>query len=395
MSKRNFYIPIHTDVANVRLPLKIGAIVALVALLLSPTDFNTLAHAAVVSQTPAAIATTETKPVLNPAISPIDTEQEIRALMTSHLFNPALLQSPMARQHLLKQQQLAAESQDLGDFVGKFNQLWRDGPWSHMQLAPRRIPAAQMATFVNNMDAGPDAVQLRWIGTIPVLTVNTMMGKDTIQNIHQAFVQLQQTKAHQLIIDIRSNKGGAFAVKPLVEHLLTQPVEAGVFVSGQWYSQHQQAAPDFQEIANTPFWQQWDMQSFWQALLSQPLVRIRFSPAQPVFLGDVWLLTSHKTASAAEMAVAALQQANRVTVIGERTAGEMLSQTMFDLKGDLQLSLPIATYIAHQYGPIEGNGLEPDIHVPADQALQRALALAGQASAISTKATQLTYTDKD
>ena len=123
------------------------------------------------------------------------------------------------------------------------------------------------------------------------------------------------------------------------------------------------------------------MPAFWQALVSQPLVRIRFIPEQPVFAGQVWLLTSRKTASAAEMAVAALQQAARVTVIGEQTAGEMLSQTMFDLAGDLQLSLPIATYIANQYGPIEGHGLVPDINVPANQALTRALALAEAANA--------------
>lgn len=373
MSKRSFFNLNHTVAANAWQSLKRCG---LAALLLTQTGNNAFAQTTAVKQTTAIAEAVSTK-----ATSPIETEREISVLLRQHLFDPSLLQSEAAHQHLLKQQQLAAQSKDLADFVGKFNQLWRDGPWSHVQLSPRQIPAAQMANFVDNMNVGPDAVQLRWTGKIPVLTVNTMMGNDTIQHIHQAYVQLQQASAQQLIIDLRHNKGGAFAVKPLVGHLLNQPVEGGVFVSRRWYEKQPYLSPDAQAVNATPVWQQWNMPAFWQALVSQPLVRIRFIPEQPVFAGQVWLLTSRKTASAAEMAVAALQQAARVTVIGEQTAGEMLSQTMFDLAGDLQLSLPIATYIANQYGPIEGHGLVPDINVPANQALTRALALAEAANA--------------
>ena len=385
MSKRSdTYI---SPTKSIRRTLKICSTAAL---LLSHPGFSTVAYAAELPQTPPSQIAR-----LTTTVTPVEIEQQISALISQQLFDPALLQLATTKQHLLQQQQLAAQSKDLADFVHQFNQLWRNGPWSHVQLGPRRIPANQMAAFVDQMDAGPDAVKLSWLGAVPVLTVNTMLGKNTMQQIPQAFVQLQQAGAKQLIIDLRHNKGGAFAVKPLVEHLLPQPLEGGVFVSRHWYTKSQQATPDEQDIAKTPVWQQWDLQAFWQALASQPLVRIQFSPAQPVFAGDVWLLTSHQTASAAEMAVAALQQANRVTVIGERTAGEMLSQTMFDVAGDLQLSLPIASYIANQYGPIEGNGLAPDLNVPADQALQRALVLAGQAAAIHTQAIQPTSTDKD
>lgn len=348
-------------------------------LCMAPAGFTGTASAA--EQTQPAVVKKERSQKPQPTVDLRLLEQQISSLLQQHLFNPHLLTLPATRQHLQQQQQLAAQSADLNAFVQGFNQLWRSGPWSHVQLAPRRIPAAQMAQFVDNMEIGPDAVQLNWQGTVPVLAVNTMMGKDTISRISQAFEQLQQQGARQLIIDVRRNKGGAFAVKPLVQHLLSQPVEAGVFVTRQWYQQYPDQTPDLATIAAATPWQQLDLQSFWQALVTQPLVRIRFTPEQPVFAGQVWLLTSHKTASAAEMAVAALQHAGRVTVIGEQTAGEMLSQAMFDVAGDLQLSLPIAGYIADQYGPIEGIGLKPDITVPAQQALQQALTLAQAAQA--------------
>lgn len=370
----------------VRPALRAIALCCTLALSLMPAGAVYSATAADNQQQP--IAATQTA-----AIDVVALEQQIRDLIQRELFNPALLASAVNQAHLQKQQQLAAENPDISVFIEKFNQLWRHGPWSHMQLAPRRIPAAQMAAIVDNMNVGPDAVQLRWDDTVPVLSVNTMMGKDTMQAITEAFVQLQQAGAQQLIIDLRRNKGGAFAVKPLVQHLLNQPLEAGVFLSRQWYLQHETRVPNSAEIAATPVWQHTELQSFWQALSTQPLVRIRFTPELPTFSGQVWLLTSHKTASAAEMAVAALQQAGRVTVIGEQTAGEMLSQRMFDLPGNLQLSLPIAGYITNQAGPIEGIGLKPDIRVPAHQALQHALSLAQRA--ISPAAAAVSQTNEE
>ncbi|MDZ7869311.1 MAG: S41 family peptidase [Rheinheimera sp.] len=373
MSTRTEYLQPDDKISRpLRPALRAMALCCTLALTLMPAGAVYSATAADNQQQPIAAVQTA-------AIDVVALEQQIRNLMQRELFNPALLASAVSQAHLQKQQQLAAETPDVAVFIEQFNQLWRDGPWSHMQLAPRRIPAAQMAAFVDNMTVGPDAVQLRWDGTVPVLSVNTMMGKDTMQAIAAAFTQLQQAGAQQLIIDLRRNKGGAFAVKPLVQHLLQQPMEAGVFLSRQWYLQQESRLPNPAEIAATPVWQHTELQSFWPALSTQPLVRIRFTPELPTFTGQVWLLTSHKTASAAEMAVAALQQAGRVTVIGEQTAGEMLSQRMFDLPGDLQLSLPIAGYITSQEQPIEGVGLKPDIQLPAHQARQHALSLAQRA----------------
>lgn len=85
------------------------------------------------------------------------------------------------------------------------------------------------------------------------------------------------------------------------------------------------------------------------------------------------VLVSGLTASAAELAADALAANGRAQLIGEPTAGEMLSQKMYDLPQGLQLSLPIADYYAFHSGRIEGAGIQPDEKVPADQALALAL----------------------
>jgi C-terminal processing protease CtpA/Prc len=87
----------------------------------------------------------------------------------------------------------------------------------------------------------------------------------------------------------------------------------------------------------------------------------------------VYVLTSERTASAAELATDALKGANRAIIIGENTAGEMLSQKIYDIPGGLQLSLPIADYYSAVNGRIEGVGIKPDIETDAADALDVAL----------------------
>jgi len=95
----------------------------------------------------------------------------------------------------------------------------------------------------------------------------------------------------------------------------------------------------------------------------------------PRYAGPVLVLVSGATASAAELATDAMMTNGRVRVLGERTAGQMLSQRMFDLIPGVQLSLPIADYYSARMGRIEGVGITPDVPVPAAVALDSALAM--------------------
>jgi carboxyl-terminal processing protease len=76
------------------------------------------------------------------------------------------------------------------------------------------------------------------------------------------------------------------------------------------------------------------------------------------------------------MTADALQASGRAILIGEKTAGRMLSQKMFDIPGGLQLSLPIADYHAFHSGRIEGRGVTPDREAAAEDALTLAVEMA-------------------
>lgn len=91
----------------------------------------------------------------------------------------------------------------------------------------------------------------------------------------------------------------------------------------------------------------------------------------------LYLLTSRYTFSAAEDFAYSLKHLGRAKVIGERTGGGAHPSIDRQLPADFVLLLPIARAI-HPVtkGNWEGVGVAPDVEVPAEQALGRALELA-------------------
>ncbi|WP_172971604.1 S41 family peptidase [Pseudoalteromonas sp. A25] len=127
-------------------------------------------------------------------------------------------------------------------------------------------------------------------------------------------------------------------------------------------------------------WEGWSIKTFWHDSQNNKITRIQFQPAAPYFDGKVYVLISKNTASAGELAADALLAAPHVTLIGETTAGEMLSQKMYDVTGGLQIFLPIADYYSVNSGRIEGNGVKPHICVPANDAMDVALSMISDCS---------------
>ena len=216
---------------------------------------------------------------------------------------------------------------------------------------------------------------MSWDGDIAVLTVNTMMGIDTIEQIDAAYDDISARDAAALIIDLRANRGGMFAFKPLVEHVLDAPLDIGVFVSQGWNA-HMDRAPGPQDVVSIEPWTGWSIRDFWDSAQANDLTLARLNPDEVHFAGPVYVLISERTASAAEIAADALQASGRATVIGHRSAGQMLSQRVYDMPGGFQLYLPIADYYSLAHGRIEGVGVTPDVEQDADTALETAVSMA-------------------
>lgn len=296
----------------------------------------------------------------------------INATMRAYHYDPTELDTP---EYLLVEDAVFELGESVTtdeQFIEGFREIWSDGPFSHVTINKAQQSAEDLAEHLDTLRIGGGGASLRWHGDIAILTVDTMMGLDTIEEIDAAYAAIAERDTSGLIIDLRKNGGGAFAVLPLVSHLLAEPFDAGAFVSQPWNSAHDRE-PEKADIESVEPWEGWSIRTFWADVQTRPVTRISFSPVEPVFNGPVYVLTSKHTASAAELAADALVVAERATIIGERTAGEMLSQTIFDIPGGFQLSLPIADYYSVANGRIEGVGIEPDVKVEATQALDTAL----------------------
>ena len=296
----------------------------------------------------------------------------INETMRAYHYNPAELNSPEYRRIEADITELGETATSDDEFIHGFRSAWKDAPFSHVELNPAQQSADDLADYLDKMRIGGGGALLTWQGDVAILTVNTMMGLDTIEEIDAAYVDIIEKGASALLIDVRENGGGAFAVLPLVSHLLTEPFDAGCFVSQPWYARHKLESGRADMEAVDP-WEGWSIKTFWADVQVNPVTRIRFLPAKPIFSGPVYVLTSKRTASAAELAVDALRGSGRAVIIGENTAGEMLSQKIYDVPGGFHLSLPIADYFSAANGRIEGVGIKPDIETGAADALDVAL----------------------
>lgn len=296
----------------------------------------------------------------------------IHTLMEKHHYNPEQLKSKEYLKTIQAMKELAKQVRNKDEFITGINQIWQNGPFSHVAVSSAHAPADQLATYLDTMEVGEGAVNLTWRDDTAILTINTMMGTDTIEFIRSAYHEITSKNAHALIIDLRNNEGGAFAIRPLVSHLISEPMDVGFFLSSGWVETNTEL-PTVKQLATVAAWNGWSIKDFWNDVKEQKIIKVRFQPAEPLVEVPVYILTSKRTASAAELATEALKSASRVMVIGESTAGEMLSQMPFDIAEGLHVYLPVADYYSINTGRLEGNPIIPDVMTESADALTKAL----------------------
>jgi carboxyl-terminal processing protease len=164
------------------------------------------------------------------------------------------------------------------------------------------------------------------------------------QQVGKAVAALQKRGAQSLVFDLRDNGGGL--------------VDEAVNVAGDFL-------PAGKVVVTTQG-------------LHAPRTVLKTRGAHPTSLPLV-LLVNGNTASASEIVTGALQDHGRATVIGTRTFGKGVVQTVLPLRGGASLKITIAAYLTPNGRNINHKGIEPTIvvaqpsHSKVDMALQRAL----------------------
>ncbi len=149
-------------------------------------------------------------------------------------------------------------------------------------------------------------------------------------------------------------------------------MEVGFFVTNKMqYSGFQS------ELFNTlPQLQPKSTKEFTDELKTSKGVKLIFKkPTNPVFKGNLYVLTNGRTASTCEPIVYALKKTKKATIIGERTYGGMLAANPFEVYGKYRIMVPIADFFTFDGIRLDNVGVDPDIEVKSEEALQKALEL--------------------
>ena len=286
---------------------------------------------------------------------------DLEAAIRADLFDPSLLtRKEFVRFFADLKQRYAAARDDL-DAILSFHALKESLGVSHFDLVrnPRYASYSledilagdtrvDPATFVRLTFPATDVAHLR-------ITKWDRVGP----HVDRAFEQMASAKTRVLLLDIRGNAGGdASSVVPFT-HLVPERTIIGSFLARPWFERPAASRPP---IADLPVLES----SASPAQLVRDLrkhggVTGVAMPREPHFTGPVFLFVDGGTSSASEPLAQALKVARRATVIGERTAGAMLTALPHPLRDGWVVTIPQADFMMADGRRLEGAGVQPDV----------------------------------
>ena len=205
------------------------------------------------------------------------------------------------------------------------------------------------------------------IGYLKVAMFPGTIGVDVANQISAAAAELEGTKG--LVLDLRGNTGGGVGSLRVMSLLTPNKLPVGFSLRRHWQggelAEEKNRFVRFDSIPSKK-------SGLW-------LLSLRFLPAMlkkaPIvleteglgfrsFQGNIVLLVDRHTASAAEMIVAFAKDNKLATVVGENTAGRLLSATSVKVGHGYRLALPVGAYHTWSGGVLEGTPIPPDELVP-------------------------------
>jgi hypothetical protein len=260
------------------------------------------------------------------------------------------------------------------DLYFGFNMLSPKLPFTHLSLVVAKDEdeqeEAQVAVDTVTPSGNESVVLEEKNGDTAYLQVkNFVTSAEELAAILPGIVANKSFK--NLIIDLRDNGGGgissAFA---LAKYIVSEDLQVGYFPTNKLnYSGYQP------ELFNTlPELQPKSTNEFGSELKTSPGVKLIFKkPTNPVFTGNIYVLTNGRTASTCEPIVYALKNGKKATIIGEKTYGAMLAASPFIVSGKYMLMVPIADFYTYNGVRLDKVGVHPDIEVRSDEALNKAM----------------------
>jgi len=194
--------------------------------------------------------------------------------------------------------------------------LVRDGRPLGAPIAIERAKIAPPVVTASTVEPGVGYVRL------------ATFGDDAAAQVRSAIDRLQGDDTKALVLDLRGNGGGYGDEARKV---------ASLFVSGSIFSTRDRTEA----------------------------TRVERASGAVAFAGAMAVLVDGDTASASEIVAGALQDDGRATIVGTKTFGKGVVQSIFPLPDGAALKVTTARYFTPKGRAIDRTGLEPDVVVAA------------------------------
>src|SRR5467141_2344118 len=244
---------------------------------------------------------------------------------------------------------------EIGTFSGAKRQVAIEVP---NRAAKDRPPMIEPRSLSHGMLA-PDT------GLVKVATFPGAVGQSFAKALDQAVRDLKDHGIRRLIIDIRGNIGGGLGSLRLLSFLCPGKVEIGYSVTRRrlrkGYQKEKLTRIGKIPATKTELLMMAVRFKLFQRDRSMVLVTEGLGP-QP-FHGRTVVLINEHSHSAAEMVASFAKENHLATLVGTRTAGEVLGGANFKLPGGYVLRMPVAGWYTWNGQCLEGKGVEPDVSV--------------------------------
>lgn len=202
------------------------------------------------------------------------------------------------------------------------------------------------------------------VGYLKVAMFPGMVGVVVANRISEAVESLGNIR--ELIIDLRGNTGGGVGALRVISLLTPHKIPVGFAIDQRQYKGNLEsdklAFPRFSRIPqNTKFLWLLGLRFAPAMMAKKPIVLETEGLGPKPFHGRIALVVDRHTASAAEMVAAFARENNLATIVGEKTAGRLLSATSTKVGKGFRLALPTGVYRTWSGSIYEGNPIEPDI----------------------------------
>ncbi|CAJ1938412.1 unnamed protein product [Sphenostylis stenocarpa] len=222
------------------------------------------------------------------------------------------------------------------------------GPVESIEVQRQLVARTPVFYRLEQLDSGVTPV-----GYIRLKEFNALARKDLVI----AMKRLQDMGASYFILDLRDNLGGL--------------VQAGIEIAKLFLNEGdtQSKALDYSWRDSTVVKDFLDtsiaLASYSDLVIytvgrDPQLQKAIVSDTSPLIQAPVVVLVNDKTASASEIVASALHDNCRAVLVGKRTYGKGLIQSVFELDDGSGVVITVGKYVTPNHKDINGNGIEPD-----------------------------------